>query len=62
MPSDNAIVTRQPRITEYNYLAAHNLLTFKSHREALDGWALCELVAHARIPISPINSKNQPTR
>ena len=27
-------------------LAAHNLLTFKSHQEALDGWALCELVAH----------------
>jgi hypothetical protein len=28
------------------YLAAHNLITFKSHREALDGWALCELIAH----------------
>jgi hypothetical protein len=27
-------------------LAAHNLITFKSHREALDGWALCELVGH----------------
>jgi hypothetical protein len=27
-------------------LAAHNLVTFKSHQEALDGWALCELVAH----------------
>jgi hypothetical protein len=27
-------------------LAAHNLLTFKSHQEALDGWALCELVGH----------------
>jgi hypothetical protein len=27
-------------------LAAHNLLTFKSHQEALDGWALCELLGH----------------
>jgi hypothetical protein len=27
-------------------LAAHNLLTFKSYQEALDGWALCELVGH----------------
>ena len=27
-------------------LAGHNLLTFKSHQEALDGWALCELVGH----------------
>jgi hypothetical protein len=27
-------------------LAAHNLLTFKSHHEALDGWALWELVGH----------------
>lgn len=27
-------------------LAAHNLVTFKSHREALDGWALCEFVGH----------------
>ncbi len=27
-------------------LAAHNLLTFKSHQEALDGWALHELVGH----------------
>src|SRR5438093_10185267 len=27
-------------------LAAHNLLTFKSHREALDGWAMKELVGH----------------
>jgi hypothetical protein len=27
-------------------LAAHNLLTFKSHQEALDGWALWELVGH----------------
>jgi hypothetical protein len=27
-------------------LAAHNLVTFKSHQEALDGWALCELVGH----------------
>src|SRR3954451_4985511 len=27
-------------------LAAHNLITFKSHREALDGWALHELIGH----------------
>jgi hypothetical protein len=27
-------------------LAAHNLITFKSHREALDGWAMKELVCH----------------
>src|SRR5438874_246651 len=27
-------------------LLAHNLVTFKSHREALDGWAMKELVGH----------------
>jgi hypothetical protein len=27
-------------------LAPHNLLTFKSHREALDAWAVRELIAH----------------
>src|SRR5437588_4189408 len=27
-------------------LAAHNLITFKSHREALDGWAMRELLSH----------------
>jgi hypothetical protein len=27
-------------------LLAHNLITFKSHREALDGWAMKELVGH----------------
>jgi hypothetical protein len=27
-------------------MAAHNLITFKSHQEALDPWALCELVGH----------------
>ena len=27
-------------------LAAHNLITFKSHQEALDWWALCELIGH----------------
>jgi hypothetical protein len=27
-------------------LAAHNLITFKSHHEALDGWALKELIGH----------------
>jgi hypothetical protein len=28
-------------------LRAHNLVTFKSHREALDAWAMKELVAHS---------------
>jgi len=27
-------------------LAEHNLITFKSHHEALDGWALKELIGH----------------
>src|SRR5437868_4607747 len=27
-------------------LTAHNLVTFKSYQEALDGWALNELVGH----------------
>jgi hypothetical protein len=27
-------------------LVAHNLITFKSHREALNGWAMKELVSH----------------
>src|SRR5438034_7330767 len=27
-------------------LAAHNLVTFKSHQEALDCWALWELIGH----------------
>jgi hypothetical protein len=27
-------------------LAQHNLISFKSHREALDGWAIKELVGH----------------
>src|SRR3954465_4061026 len=27
-------------------LAEHNLITFKSHREALDDWAMRELLAH----------------
>jgi hypothetical protein len=27
-------------------LAAHNLITFKSHQEALDDWALKELTGH----------------
>jgi hypothetical protein len=30
----------------FENLAPHNLVTFKSHQEALDGWALCELVGH----------------
>src|SRR5262249_14420359 len=37
-------------------LAAHNLVSFKSHQEALDGWALCEFVGHYvnyRKQISP---------
>src|SRR2546425_10548597 len=27
-------------------LRAHNLISFKSHREALDGWAMKELICH----------------
>ena len=27
-------------------LAAHNLVSFKSYQEALDGWALSELIGH----------------
>lgn len=27
-------------------LADHNLITFKSHHEALDGWAMKELIGH----------------
>lgn len=27
-------------------LAVHNLVTFKSHQETFDGWALCELIGH----------------
>lgn len=27
-------------------LVAHNLITFKSHQEALDGWAIKELIGH----------------
>ena len=30
----------------FEELAAHNLVTFKSHQEALDDWALWELVGH----------------
>src|SRR5688572_12734211 len=30
----------------FEELAAHNLITFKSYQEALDGWALNELVGH----------------
>jgi hypothetical protein len=28
-------------------LAAHNLITFKSHHEALDAWAMKELIGHS---------------
>ncbi len=30
----------------FEHLAPHNLLTFKSHQEALNVWALCELIGH----------------
>jgi len=30
----------------FEELAAHNLLTFKSHQEALDSWTLLELIGH----------------
>src|SRR5438874_11649218 len=38
-------------------LAAHNLITFKSHREALDGWAVKELVSHY-VPYRKLVSKS----
>jgi hypothetical protein len=36
----------QPLPDGCDNLAGQNVLTFKSHQEALDGWALCELVGH----------------
>lgn len=30
----------------FDDLAPHNLVSFKSYQEALDGWALCELIGH----------------
>jgi hypothetical protein len=30
----------------FDELAAHNLISFKSYQQALDGWALLELLAH----------------
>lgn len=36
----------RPMPDGFEELAAHNLLTFKSHQEALDCWALWELVGH----------------
>src|SRR5690349_7370264 len=36
----------QPLPDGFEDLADHNLITFKSHQEALDGWALCELEGH----------------
>ncbi len=39
-------------------LAEHNLMTYKSHQEALDGWAMNELVGHYvsyRKSVSPKN-------
>src|SRR6478752_8593308 len=44
-------------------LRAHNLITFKSHREALDGWAMKELVGHSvayRKLVSPTPSELLP--
>ncbi len=46
-----------------NGLAAHNLITFKSHREALDGWAMKELIGHYvayRKLVSPSSSELLP--
>jgi hypothetical protein len=36
----------QPLPDGFEDFADHNLITFKSHHEALDGWALCEVVGH----------------
>jgi len=44
-------------------LVAHNLITFKSHREALDAWAMKELVGHYvayRKLVSPAPSELLP--
>src|SRR3954468_18102531 len=44
-------------------LRPHNLVTFKSHREALDGWAMKELVGHSvayRKLVSPSPSELLP--
>src|SRR5580658_7344100 len=36
-----------PRLPDgFEDLARHNLITFKSYQETLDGWALNELVGH----------------
>src|SRR5436305_1660260 len=49
---DVVIVRRRPgRFSEalpdgLGDLADHNLITFKSHREALDDWAVRELIGH----------------
>ena len=36
----------EPLPEGFEELAAHNLITFKSHHEALDDWALKELTGH----------------
>jgi hypothetical protein len=36
----------EPLPDGFEDLADHNVLTFKSHHEALDSWALCELLGH----------------
>src|SRR5256714_7041852 len=44
-------------------LTAHNLITFKSHREALDSWAMKELIGHSvayRKLVSPTPSELLP--
>ena len=44
-------------------LTEHNLITFKSHREALDGWAMRELIGHYvayRKLVSPSPSRLLP--
>jgi hypothetical protein len=49
---DLVIISREPGPLPrpmpdgFEELAAHNLITFKSHQEALDPWALWELVGH----------------
>jgi len=36
----------QPLPDGFDNLGRYNAITFKSHQEALDFWALCELVSH----------------
>jgi hypothetical protein len=68
---DVVIVRRSPGASRFagrlpdglHGLRPHNLLTFKSHREALDAWAMKELIGHSvayRKLVSPAPSRLLP--